>query len=100
MDGSSSPTIVIGREVDGAHGWSYEVTIERGDGGSSRHEVHLAWVDYEQWSSGEKPPSVVIEHMLGLVFDLEPGFTMGDRVDAATLRRRFPALDRELADRL
>lgn len=91
----------IHAEQETDRGWRYAVTLDRGNGQRTDHDVTLSWADHEHWCGGQLPPSRVIEAVLRLLAGREgrdgvPA-TLPARFDAATARRWWPALDRELA---
>lgn len=90
-------TVVSERETP--RGWRYEVTLRR-DGSERKHRVDLAWVDHDHWSGGGKPPSVVVERLLTLLLELQPGVELPTHFDAANCRRLEPRLDELLGSRL
>lgn len=100
MTPRTDPTIEIGPEVEDAHGWRYEVTLARDASKRSTHVVTLSWVDYDHWSKGDKPPSLVLTRLLEAAFELEPALIMPGLIDASTLRRMVRGLDDALAKRL
>lgn len=100
MTPRTHPTIELGPEVEEAHGWRYEVTLSRDDCPSSAHDVTLSWVDYDHWSKGDKPPSLVLTRLLEAAFELEPTLSLPRIVDASILRRMVRGLDDALAARL
>ena len=72
--------IDIATEVETGHGWSYELTLAYDDAGESHHTRDLSWVDYEDWSGGDKPPSLVAERLL------EAGIEHPDRTGTEPVR--------------
>ena len=88
--------IEIQSEEESGRGWVYRAAVEHA-GQRTQHAVTLAWVDHDRWSGGRVPPSTVIEALIGFV--LEQGRAIPERFDAATVRRWFPDVDRELAGR-
>lgn len=92
--------VAVVTEEETPRGWRYGVRIERGDGKTSEHEVRLAWVDHEYWSGGRLPPSKVVEAVVHYVLAREDERPLVERFDAAAARRWFPAIDKDLRDRL
>lgn len=94
-EGRGVATIEIITEEESGRGWDYRVRVER-PGGSSEHTVHLSWADHEHWSGGTVPPSRVVEAVVRYLVAREDRRPLPARFDAATARRWWPELDREL----
>lgn len=92
--------IDIATEVETAHGWSYKLTLAYDDAGESHHTLDLDWVDYEYWSGGDKPPSLVAERLLEAAFAINPTLELPHAIDASTLRRQITDLDQAVLTRL
>lgn len=93
------PTVEVKTEEETEHGWRYHVVIDRGQG-PIEHIVLLSWVDHEHWSGGRFPPSRVIERLVAFLLDREDTRPLPPTFDAATARRWFPEVDRELPSTL
>lgn len=93
--------VLIGREVEVAGGWDFEVAIQR-SGIRSTHHVRLAWVDYEYWSHGAAAPERVLKALLDVLLEIAPDQSLPEQFDAATVRRwaRGAAIDDRVKDRL
>lgn len=97
--------IRVGSEQESRGGWRFEVYLGAGGGvaGSgeeAKREVTLSWADYELWSHGVHSPARVIEALF-LFLEGRDGLTrVGERFDAARVRRLFPDVDRELPQML
>jgi hypothetical protein len=89
--------ISVRTEEETDHGWRYVVDVER-SGATESHTVSLSWVDHEHWCGGRQPPSRVIERLMNLL--IGHGRPIPATFDAATARRWFPGIDRELAGAL
>lgn len=85
--------IDIQTEEEVGRGWVYHALVEHA-GQKTEHTVKLAWVDHELWSGGRVPPSKVIEALIAFVVDQKRELPAS--FDAATVRRWFPEVDREL----
>ena len=92
--------IDIDREVETAHGWSYTLTLAFDDASESDHTLDLAWGDYEYWSGGDKPPSLVAERLLEAAYAIDPSLDLPPAIDASTLRRQITDLDQAVLTRL
>lgn len=93
---ADAATVEIGREVEDARGWRFEVAVARPGIPVSRHEVTLSWVDYEYWSHGQLSPSRVAECVMRALLSLRPGLALPARFDASTCRRWARGLDERM----
>ena len=89
------PTVEVTTEEETDRGWRYRVAISR-EKGAVEHIVFLSWVDHEHWSGGRHPPSRVVERLVGFLLEREGRHPIPPTFDAATARRWFPEIDREL----
>ncbi len=92
--------IDIAQETETAHGWSYRLSLTLDDDTETHHTLELAWVDYEYWSGGDKPPSLVAERLLEAAFEIDPDLALPRTTDASTLRRQITDLDQAVLTRL
>jgi hypothetical protein len=90
------PSIDVRTEEEISRGWEYSVGISRPGGIDSEHTVTLSWADHEYWCGGTRPPSKVVEAVVRFLVDREAERPLPARFDAATARRWFPDLDREI----
>lgn len=88
------PAVRVGREREADLGWSYEVTIRRGET-ESAHEITLGWRDHDYWSGGASAPSRVVQCVVEYVLAHWEG-AIPERWDAARARRWLPRIDEEL----
>jgi hypothetical protein len=86
-------TVEIKTEEETGRGWVYHAAVKQ-KGQTTEHTVTLAWVDHELWSGGRVAPSKVVEALIEFVLD--QGREVPRAFDAATVRRWFPEVDREL----
>lgn len=86
-------------EQEQGQGWRYQVALSR-DGQKTEHTVRLAWVDHEHWCGGRVAPSKVVEALMAFLLRHEFEHEIPRSFDAATVRRWFPEVDQELAERL
>lgn len=84
-------------QVDGEHetqtGWLYTLTITWEDGGSSDHELSMAWVDHEHLVGGAVSPSVVAKSAARLAAAYFGVEKMPERCDISSLRRVISGFD-------
>jgi hypothetical protein len=88
--------IEVMTEEEAERGWRYRVRVEREAGSASEHEVTLSWADHERWSGGAAAPSKVVEAVVRYLVAREGERAVPARFDAATARRWWPGVDREL----
>lgn len=93
---ADAPGVDVGREMEDARGWRFEVAVTRPGFPASRHEVTLSWVDYEYWSHGQLSPSRVAQGVVQALLALRPGLALPARFDASTCRRWAPGLDEQM----
>jgi hypothetical protein len=94
---SNNPAhIEVLTEEESGRGWAYRVSVDRGFGEPREHAVTLSWADHEHWCGGRLPPSTVVRAVVRYLAEREDERPMPARFDAATARRWFPAIDREL----
>lgn len=91
--------VVIGREVEEAGAWQFEVTVRRG-GVESQHRMRLGWADYEYWSHGAAAPERVAKAVVESVLDLTPDRELPVQFDAAAARRWAAGMDERVRERL
>lgn len=89
----------IETEQESGRGWEYRAKVSRTPGETTEHTVKLAWVDHEHWSGGRVAPSKVVESLLEFLVEREERRAIPASFDAATVRRWFPDVDRELPGR-
>lgn len=100
------PEIRVETEVEGDHGWRYEITLgDESDPTPARSlDVTMAWVDYDLWSQGTVRPAHVIRAVLLYVLERRaassPADPLPDRFDAAIVRRWYRDADSEITSRL
>lgn len=93
-----APGVEVGREMEDARGWRFEIALVRAGGAVSRHDFTLSWVDYEYWSHGQLSPSRVAQGVVQALLALRPGLALPARFDASTCRRWAPGLDERIAE--
>ncbi|MFP4145441.1 MAG: hypothetical protein ACLFV3_09890 [Phycisphaeraceae bacterium] len=91
--------IEIGKEVEEANRWSYDVRLFAG-GKTRDYHVTLSWQDYDHWSRGRVAPSRVVEAAFEFLLDHEPAEAILPRFDCSLIRRYFPEVDAELPKRI
>jgi hypothetical protein len=87
-------SVRIETEEEFGRGWRYRALVSR-DGEASEHAVTLSWADHEYWCGGRLPPSALIECVIRYVAARREDLPA--RFDAATCRRWFRDLDRDVA---
>jgi len=96
----NQPTVTIETEVDTPGGWRFEARIERPHQGARTVTLRISWQDFEHWSGGTAPPSIVAQAVVELAIERkEDSANLGD-FDAAMLRRWFPGADEALRQKL
>ncbi len=91
------PTVEVLTETEVARGWTYRVAVTRAEGTPTEHAVNLSWADHEHWCAGAAAPSRVVAAVVRFLLEHEAERPLPPRFDAATARRWFPAIDRELS---
>ena len=91
--------IEIKTEQERGRGWDYLARVSREVGKPTEHTIRLAWVDHEHWCGGRVAPSKVVESLLAFLLEREAQHAIPASFDAATVRRWFPDVDRELPGR-
>lgn len=92
--------MIIETEIDTPGGWEFGVRITPGSAEASTLTLRMSWADFEHWSGGATPPSVVARAVVELAMERKSaGARLGD-FDAAMLRRWFPDADETLILRL
>jgi len=91
--------VVIGREVEEAGAWLFEVTVRRG-GAESHHRLRLGWADYEYWSHGAAAPERVAKAVVECVLELAPERALPESFDAAAGRRWAAGMDERVRERV
>lgn len=76
-------------ETETPRGWVFAVDVAHEDAPAppARHELRLAFVDYEYWSHGMRSPSSVAEAVCRALLDLRPDLAWPEAFDASTARR-------------
>ena len=95
----SAPQLEFGRESEGAAGWRWPVRVFAG-GRVHARAVSLGFQDYDLWSRGRVPPVRTAEACLLWLLEREDAAGLADPFDLGRVRRRHPAVDRELPARL
>ena len=91
--------VEVGREHESPQGWRFELSILRsGAQDPSRHDITLAWVDYEFWSHGQTSPSSTAQMVVECLLAAKPELTLPPRFDASTCRRWVRDLDERVAE--
>ena len=83
-------------EEERSRGWEYRVAVERESGARTEHTVRLSWADHEHWSGGRAAPSRVVQVLMDLLVERERESKIPESFDAATMRRKWPQIDREM----
>ncbi len=92
--------VVVLDENETGRGWRFRVRITLEGGVGTEHEVRLSWVDHDFWSGGASAPARVVQALVEYVIERGQGEPVPERIDASTIRRRFPEIDEVLANRL
>jgi len=88
----------IQREEEIESAWRFTVQVTGAEGASpATLTFTLSWADYEHWSHGTERPSDVARQVLEFVLAHRPLRDLPDRLDASTVRRWWPEIDRALA---
>ena len=87
-------------EREAAAGWVFRVRITQGEGGTTEHAVGLSWVDHDYWSGGACSPAKVVQRVMEYLIERAPDGVIPQRLDAASVRRRYPEIDDVLCGRL
>jgi len=85
--------IELTSERETSVGWEFEVQIIESAGSLRPVRMALHYADYNLWSEGADPPAKVAEAVLSFVIQHDGLATLGERFDAATIRRRWPDAD-------
>lgn len=81
-------------EAEFKGGWRFEVQVLDDGGELRRHDVSLAWADYNLWSAdGADAPSSVLEAALSFMLARGSSADLPAKFDASIARRRFPGAD-------
>lgn len=85
-------TIHIGEELELTNCWQYDVQIQTR---RQQHDftIRLNWSDYDHWSHGRVPPSVVVDAVMRFILDQQPAQEMAESFDCAKLRMLYPEMD-------
>lgn len=87
-------------EQEATAGWVFRVRISHDGGEPTEHSVALSWVDHDYWSGGASPPASVVQRVMEYLVEQESRGTIPERMDAASVRRRYPEIDQLLFGRL
>lgn len=87
-------------EREAAAGWVFRVRISHAGGETTEHSVALSWVDHDYWSGGASPPAKVVQRVMEYLIEQAPEDVIPARLDAASVRRRYPEIDEALCGRL
>ena len=83
----SRPEFELIEEREAASGWTWTAQVVGPEGAMDRHEVRLAWADYDLWCEGRRSPSAVAEAAYAFLLEHAPELATRDRVDLAWTRR-------------
>ena len=91
-------TVHVESETPIDRGWSFLVRVGPSDDAPApdRFVVRLSWADYDHWSRGRVAPEAVAAAVLTFLLERAPAADIPREFDAATIRRRHPAIDAEL----
>jgi hypothetical protein len=89
----SLASVRVGTEHEEDRAWRFDVSVVDAQGRATRHEVRLAWADYELWSGGVRRPADVAEAVVEALTDALGAEAPPDRFDAALMRRRMEGFD-------
>lgn len=88
------PQIEIISERESPGGWEFDAQVLGDDGRLTRHQVHLAWADYNLWSpDGADAPQNVAAAALLFLFSKDSRGALPARFDAAITRRKYSDAD-------
>jgi len=89
--------VEIVSEREGRAGWVFTAQVLDEGGTLRRHDVNLAWADYNLWSgSGADEPARVAAAVLRFLLTKQEADEVPAQLDAATTRRRYPDADTEI----
>jgi hypothetical protein len=92
--------IHIGTETESPGAWKFQITISEDPAPPREITARLAWPDYNHWTNGSVPPAHLIEQIARFLAAQVPHADLPSSFDAAAIRRKYPALDEYLAERL
>ena len=81
------PQFELLEEREGEAGWSWTAQVLAADGSLSRHEVRLAWADYDLWCEGRASPAAVAEAAYGFLRTHAAALAARPLVELAWARR-------------
>lgn len=88
--------ISVEREHEDQGGWRFELRLEGAQGKATVVELHLSWADYDHWCRGAAPPASVARAVGQYLAARETIEQLPARIDASTVRRRYPQIDAEI----
>ncbi len=88
-------------EEEIGRGWTFLAEVQLADAPARRHELHLAWADYNRWSpGGTDRPEAVAAGVLRYLYEWNLPERLPMRLDASTVCRADPDADREIPKRI
>lgn len=81
------PQFELLQEQDTGAGWTWVAQVLDAAGAMTRHEIRLAWADYDLWCEGRRPPAAVAEAAYGFLLAHAAELAARDRVDLSWTRR-------------
>lgn len=92
-------SIRVENERETGHGWAFDVIVESAGARGRRLTIELSWVDYEYWTLGQRQPAALVRDLVCHLAERVPLDALVGRLDASTIRRRYPEIDRLLGPR-
>ena len=59
------PSVEVHHEIETPTGWRFSVEVASRRGGTTAHEITMSFQDYELACQGTRPPSRVVEDVVG-----------------------------------
>ncbi len=82
-----NPQFELLEEREGEAGWSWTAQVLASDGSLTRHEVRLAWADYDLWCEGRAAPAAVAEAAYAFLREHAVELAGRPRIELAWTRR-------------
>ncbi len=97
---ADQPSVTILTEKDTPSGWQFDARLSEPGEPDRTVTLRLSWADFEHWSGGAIPPSVVAKAVVELAMERKPASARLGDFDAAMLRRWFPGTDEVMQQEL